>query len=113
HTFDALIVNQALCASEPAAPRPHLTGQYKLDSDPERAASSLERLSGLEVRLVGAFEDPNPFVVAAEHECRRGQQLEVWRLETNLLVGLGQARVGVEPRLLRVRLASLLEACHF
>ncbi len=65
---------------------------------PERAAHSARRFAGVQVQVIGTLQVAQAVVVAAEHEGRRCEQLEVLRSQRSRLIGARQRLVGVHPR---------------
>ncbi len=79
---------QPLGAAEPSGRAAHLSSECKVDAHPERAAHSAHRFAGVEVRVIGTLQAIQAVVVAAEHEGRRCEQLEVLRSQRSRLIGV-------------------------
>ena len=79
---------QPLGAAEPSGRAAHFSSECEIYDQPERAAHSAHRFAGVEVRVMGALQATQAVVVAAEHECRRCEQLQVFRSQRSRLIGL-------------------------
>ncbi len=64
----ALVLEEPLCAAEPARRRADLAAGGEVQADPHRAADRAKRLPVLEIPLMRALEPRDRLVVAAEHE---------------------------------------------
>jgi hypothetical protein len=50
----------------------------------------LQELAVVEAEVMLAFEEARPFVLAADHVSRHGEQVEIVRSQGSRLVGAGQ-----------------------
>ncbi len=85
-----LTFHEALCPADPRTSRPDLASGEEDQPAPDRAPHCAQRLSALHVGLVRALHDVHVLVVAAEHEGRRRQKLEIGRFERLGAIGRGQ-----------------------
>ena len=76
-----LPVEQPLGAPEPAAGAAHLPTPGEADADPERAPKRCQLLIVRQVSSMGALEEPEVVLLAANHVRGGGEQLEVVRPE--------------------------------
>ena len=109
HALAAGAVDQALRATDPARPAADLAAQRQVDPEPPAGPRGAERLAVLDVRVMGALEDGQVFLVTAEHVRRRREQLEIVGAQRRLCVGARQLLVRLSPRPPVVREAAALE----
>ena len=104
-----LVLEEPLCAAQPARRRSDLPTGRKVQADPQRAPDSPQRRPALEVPLMRALEPRNRFVVATEHERAGRQELDIRRAQRRVPLLGTQRLVCLEPRLLRVGLTAASE----
>jgi hypothetical protein len=90
-------LEQPLCPAEPSGRARRLAAQGGIEAEPEGAAHGANRLGGIEVRMMSALEVVRPLVVASEHVCRRGEQLELLGSQRRRPIGARQRLVCVAP----------------
>jgi hypothetical protein len=100
--FPSLTVEQALGAAEPAAGPAHLSALGEIDADPKGTAQGRERFTGIQVSVVGALEDAEVVLLAAEHVGSGGKQLQIRRGQLARPIGGEERFVCIRPRLASV-----------
>ena len=84
-TSDDSLVEEPLCAPEPAAGRTDRASVGEIHADPACGTHRAQRLASLEIPVVGALEDADRVVVSTQHQRRRCQELEILCLERTSL----------------------------
>ncbi len=105
----ASVVEQPLGARQPPGPPGRLAGAEKAEAEPESRARGAGDLAGLEVRAVGALEDPHEVLIAADHPGGLGQPAELLAGQGLPPVRRGQGLVGLDEVPLLEGLAAALE----
>ena len=96
--FDAVLLallEQPLRAPAPAGRAAHITAKREARANPERTAQGTRNLAGFRVELMCALETANPLVFVSEQVGRRGEQLEVRRLQPARLIDERELSVSV------------------
>ena len=104
-----LAFEKALCPGDPTAAWAHFASNEESQADPDGVPDCRQRLARLEVRVMCALQEREVLVVSAEHECRRGEQLEILAPERLGLVGRRKVLVGLAPCPACVGLAAELD----
>lgn len=108
-TVPVLALNEALRPAEPTSRRPHLSSDREVHPEPESDARRAKPVPGVQAHVVRTLQECQVVVHATDHGGRDREQLEVVRSQRRRLVGARQRLVGVQPRPLRVGLATALE----
>ena len=92
------IVEQPACAREPAAGAGELAAVQQDEDQPARASGGPQHVTPAQELVMRALPHLDAVLVPADEVRRRGQPLEVLRLERGLAIRRGQLGEGIRPR---------------